>query len=291
MKKKIESLKQNFDLKSALKLLDEIIELGEESLLNLFLDEFNDLLLKGDAIYLINRHVNFYLNKEDYTSALRVLNDYQNGPFINLTTEDYMSELHQEIIKLMTPKKVKYYSSEDIENDLLSSNEDKILSVINYLNDQNIRSYLDMIGLCLKSDKMLYRYKILILFILVEQQVTLPIGVRDDEGNIFTFIPSENKLPFVKDDYLECVDYLHFSNESPSVIKMAIEILNIAQVRIYPKSFIEDKYLVSSYGELFLYLAKEYLMEEVDFQKLIEVIELTEDEAVNYLNKVREILL
>lgn len=291
MKNKIELLRRNFDLKNALKLLDEIINLGDENFLNEFLYEFSDLLMKGDAIYLINSHVSYYLNKEDFQTALKVLNDYQNGPFINLTTEEFMEDLHQEILKLMSPKKNKYLSPKDIERDLLSSNEDKILHVINFLNDQNIRSYLDLIGTCLKSDKLLYKYKILILFILVEQQITLPIGVKDDEGNVFTFIPSQNKLPFLEENYLECVDYLHFSNESPSVIKMAIEILNIVQVRMYPKSLIEDSKLIPSYGEILIFLAKEYLMEDVNLQKLIETIEFLEEDTVNLLNKIREILL
>ena len=110
MKNKIELLRQNFDLKNALKLLDEIINLGDENFLNEFLYEFSDLLMKGDAIYLINSHVSYYLNKEDFQTALKVLNDYQNGPFINLTTEEFMEDLHQEILKLMSPKKNKYFS-------------------------------------------------------------------------------------------------------------------------------------------------------------------------------------
>ena len=140
-------------------------------------------------------------------------------------------------------------------------------------------------------DKLLYKYKILILFILVEQQVTLPIGVKNDEGEVFTFIPSASKLPFVEENYLECVDYLHFANESPSVVKMAIEILNIVQVRIYPKSLINDDKLIPSYGEILLFLAKEYLMEDVNLQKLIDDIEFSEEETQKILNKIREILL
>ena len=72
---------------------------------------------------------------------------------------------------------------------------------------------------------------------------------------------------------------------------MAIEILNIVQVRMYPKSLIEDSKLIPSYGEIFIFLAKEYLMEDVNLQKLIETIEFLEEDTVNLLNKIREILL
>ena len=72
---------------------------------------------------------------------------------------------------------------------------------------------------------------------------------------------------------------------------MAIEILNIVQVRMYPKSLIEDDKLIPSYGEILIFLAKEYLMEDVNLQKLIETIEFLEEDTVNLLNKIREILL
>lgn len=289
IRNKIDILEKTDNIKNLFLAMELIVELGDEELLNVFLEKYEGRLYPFDPIKFIGTHVDFYVQKEDFVKSLDVLSFYQEAPFINLTTDDFMKELKEEIIKLMKPSKNKY----DIlmaEKDLYSDNEDCLMRAISFLSKMNARDYLSLFEEALKSD-ILYRYKILLQFILIEQSVNKELLVRQDKEKCFTFNPSKTVLPFDRQDYKLLVKYLNSLNESPSVIKTALELLNTIEVRLFPNSILNEEIAKENLGEIFIYLAKDYLMENPSMDNLVFNTGLKEEELNKIISSINNELI
>ena len=223
------------DLFLAMKLVSNTFD---EDLLSDFIKKYKDKIYKKDPILFIGHHVNFYVLQEKYIEALQVLKCYQNEPFINLTTDDFMNDLEKEIKKLMTPTKQHKYSLLDAEQDIYSQNEDKLSKAISFLSQYNVRNCLPFFKDALISS-ISYYSKILLQFILIEQSVNDVFKVSNGEKE-FEFNPSQTLLPFDRENYKNVSNYIKNQNESPSVINTAIEILNTLEVKMFPSSITNE---------------------------------------------------
>lgn len=289
IRKKIAMLEKSNDSKNLFLAMELIVELGDEELLKDFIEKYKNQLYRFDPIKFIGTHVDFYMQKEDFFNALDILSFYQNEPFINLTTDDFMKELKEEIIKLMKPNKNKY-DILNAEKDLYSENEECLLRAISYLSKCNARENLLLFENALKSN-ILYRYKILLQFIVIEQAIDQEFIVKQDDENCFTFNPSKTLLPFDRQEYKLLVKYLNSLNESPSIIKTALELLNTIEVRIFPKSILQEDITRENIGEIFIYLAKDYLMEKPNIEDLVFNTGLSEEELNKIIASINEKLM
>ena len=284
IKNKIAELEKSDDIRDLFLAMKLVSNTFDEDLLSDFIKKYKDKIYKKDPILFIGHHVNFYVLQEKYIEALQVLKCYQNEPFINLTTDDFMNDLEKEIKKLMTPTKQHKYSLLDAEQDIYSQNEDKLSKAISFLSQYNVRNCLPFFKDALISS-ISYYSKILLQFILIEQSVNDVFKVSNGE-NEFEFNPSQTLLPFDRENYKNVSNYIKNQNESPSVINTAIEILNTLEVKMFPSSITNECEEYENIGEILIFVAKKYLLENPSFSKLVYDTQMTEIDLNKIINNI-----
>lgn len=284
IKNKIIELEKSDDIKDLFLAMKLISSTFDEELLSDFIKKYKDKIYKKDPILFIGHHVNFYVLQEKYIEALQVLKCYQNEPFINLTTDDFMNDLEKEIKKLMTPTKQHKYSLLEAEQDIYSQNEDKLSKAISFLSQYNVRNCLPFFKDALISS-ISYYSKILLQFILIEQSVNDIFKVTDGD-KMFEFNPSQTLLPFDRENYKNVSNYIKNQNENPSVINTAVELLNTLEVKMFPSSIINECDEYENIAEILIFVAKKYLLENPSFSQLVYNTQMTEIE----LNKIINII-
>lgn len=284
IKNKIIELEKSDDIKDLFLAMKLISSTFDENLLSDFIKKYKDKIYKKDPVLFIGHHVNFYVLQEKYIEALQVLKCYQNEPFINLTTDDFMNDLEKEIKKLMTPTKQHKYSLLDAEQDIYSQNEDKLSKAISFLSQYNVRNCLPFFKDALISS-ISYYSKILLQFILIEQSVNDVFKVSNGEKE-FEFNPSQTLLPFDRENYKNVSNYIKNQNESPSVINTAIEILNTLEVKMFPSSITNECEEYENIGEILIFVAKKYLLENPSFSKLVYDTQMTEIDLNKIINNI-----
>lgn len=284
IKNKIAELEKSDDIRDLFLAMKLVSHTFDEDLLSDFIKKYKDKIYKKDPILFIGYHVNFYVLQEKYIEALQVLKCYQNEPFINLTTDDFMNDLEKEIKKLMTPTKQHKYSLLDAEQDIYSQNEDKLSKAISFLSQYNVRNCLPFFKDALISS-ISYYSKILLQFILIEQSVNDVFKVSNEEKE-FEFNPSQTLLPFDRENYKNVSNYIKNQNESPSVINTAIEILNTLEVKMFPSSITNECEEYENIGEILIFVAKKYLLENPSFSKLVYDTQMTEIDLNKIINNI-----
>lgn len=284
IKNKIAELEKSDDIRDLFLAMKLVSNTFDEDLLSDFIKKYKDKIYKKDPILFIGYHVNFYVLQEKYIEALQVLKCYQNEPFINLTTDDFMNDLEKEIKKLMTPTKQHKYSLLDAEQDIYSQNEDKLSKAISFLSQYNVRNCLPFFKDALISS-ISYYSKILLQFILIEQSVNDVFKVSNGEKE-FEFNPSQTLLPFDRENYKNVSNYIKNQNESPSVINTAIEILNTLEVKMFPSSVTNECEEYENIGEILIFVAKKYLLENPSFSKLVYDTQMTEIDLNKIINNI-----
>lgn len=284
IKNKIAELEKSDDIRDLFLAMKLVSNTFDEDLLSDFIKKYKNKIYKKDPILFIGYHVNFYVLQEKYIEALQVLKCYQNEPFINLTTDDFMNDLEKEIKKLMTPTKQHKYSLLDAEQDIYSQNEDKLSKAISFLSQYNVRNCLPFFKDALISS-ISYYSKILLQFILIEQSVNDVFKVSNEEKE-FEFNPSQTLLPFDRENYKNVSNYIKNQNESPSVINTAIEILNTLEVKMFPSSITNECEEYENIGEILIFVAKKYLLENPSFSKLVYDTQMTEIDLNKIINNI-----
>lgn len=284
IKNKIAELEKSDDIRDLFLAMKLVSNTFDEDLLSDFIKKYKDKIYKKDPILFIGYHVNFYVLQEKYIEALQVLKCYQNKPFINLTTDDFMNDLEKEIKKLMIPTKQHKYSLLDAEQDIYSQNEDKLSKAISFLSQYNVRNCLPFFKDALISS-ISYYSKILLQFILIEQSVNDVFKVSNGEKE-FEFNPSQTLLPFDRENYKNVSNYIKNQNESPSVINTAIEILNTLEVKMFPSSITNECEEYENIGEILIFVAKKYLLENPSFSKLVYDTQMTEIDLNKIINNI-----
>ena len=252
--KEYEELNIKGDIKSKIRMIDILYALGDDLKVEEFFDENLDFLLENEPILTIEKHVHYYIFKTRFDLARNTLNRYKNMNFISMEVEDFFIDLEELIDLLSKPKPVKQLDDETIFNDFTSGNADKISSCYQSLNKANVRQFLSVIQDIFLED-IQYQYKVLLLFTLLEQRVEKDFKVIKDDGSEFMFNAKDFILPFEKEKFLKTLKYINESNDSPSVIHLAKEIIKMTDVRRFPDSILdlyEDPLVIA---EIVLYIA------------------------------------
>ncbi len=276
----------NKDSEKRFSILNTIVSSGNEDELKFFIENNQDLL-KVDPILFISQHVMFYALKEEPSNVLSVIDYYKNAPYISMEVEDFLNELKEKFVKEYN-KKDKKFNEEDVKPYLLSKNESKILRALNYLSKANIRSYLPLVKEFLLLEDIAYKYKTLVLFILVEQKVDEVINIYR-AGEILKINPINLKLPFEEDVYLEAKDYFDKTCD-PSLFDVSLEVLNTVHIRTFPNSILEE-YNPELIVDLCIDLVRKMILNKPYDNKTKEKYHLDDDEMVEILTKIQGIIL
>lgn len=276
----------NKDSEKRFSILNTIVSSGNEDELKFFIENNQDLL-KVDPILFISQHVMFYALKEEPSNVLSVIDYYKNAPYISMEVEDFLNELKEKFVKEYD-KKDKKFNEEYVKPYLLSKNESKILRALNYLSKANIRSYLPLVKEFLLLEDIAYKYKTLVLFILVEQKVDEVINIYRT-GEILKINPINLKLPFEEDVYLEAKDYFDKTCD-PSLFDVSLEVLNTVHIRTFPNSILEE-YDPELIVDLCIDLVRKMILNKPYDNKTKEKYHLDDDEMVKILTKIQGIIL
>lgn len=233
--------------------MNELIKKQNDEEFEFFIEKYKDELIKEDPIIFISNHVSYYAFKEDVDKVLEVITYYKNAPYISMKVEDLLNDLKKEIEKNFHHKPIK---DEEVINALLSGNEELIAFALNYLSKANIRNFIKPVNEFLLQD-IPYKYKTLVLFMLVEQKYEKEVFFIKNGVN-YTIIPSYLDLPFDNLEYQETKKLIEEENIDPQIKKYAIEIMNICQIKEFPDSYLTyDNCLYMR--DIFIDMANTYL--------------------------------
>ncbi len=284
--KKYKDLLLKKDDSSLFELLDVIIMMLDEDKLHDFIDNNAEHLLKVQPVLLIGKHVSFYLAKDDANQALEVLKEYQEAPFISLTVDDFMNELEEEIKKNYFSIKKDDYTRESLIKDLYSQNVDCVSQALKYLSSINIRNYLDVVSEYLISNEK-YDYKVLLEYILIDQKIDSNFKVKISDKETLVINPIKLAYPLDRKAYLDCVDYIQRASVSPSIISLAIDILNTVEIKFFPHSLF-DFYSSEIIGEIVFYLTQLEFDEKQSLKQLLINTALDEDDVNTMIKIIKE---
>lgn len=239
--------------------MEELVNKQDEEEFLFFINNYQDELLKEDPVSFISFHVDFYALKDDITKTLEVVNYYKNAPYISMEVEDMLNELKNKLERYRDSqnKGQKSKSNDELEKELFSNNENAIASALTYLSKQNIRMYIPLLKKILISSDVVYKYKTLVLFMLVEQKIDEEIDVYKD-GLIYTITPSLLELPFDTYEYQLCKEEIEKTSFDNSIKNIAVELLNTVQIKEYPSSFVEMDN-INLMKDIFIQMAISYL--------------------------------
>ncbi len=219
----------------------------KEEEFNFFVLQNEEELIKEDPILFIGLKVDFYLQREEIEKGLGVVLNYKNGKYISMEVEDFLNELKEEIIKDSSHKSSKL-SDEELNEYLLSNNDQKIVNAIRDLSNKNIRKYISLVEkfLCENQNEKMHR---LMLILLVEQQVNKEFVFK--LNNVERKInPSLLKLPFETNEYNLLSTYISSLNKDPSIINRKKEIYSYILVQAYP----DNPFLNFKIDEIYKYI-------------------------------------
>ena len=239
--------------------MEELVNKQDEEEFLFFINNYQEELLKEDPVSFISFHVDFYALKDDINKTLEVVNYYKNAPYISMEVEDMLNELKNKLERYRDSqnKGQKSKSNDELERELFSNNENAIASALTYLSKQNIRMYIPLLKKFLISSDVVYKYKTLVLFILVEQKIDEEIDVYKD-GLIYTITPSLLELPFDTYEYQLCKEEIEKTSFDNSIKNIAVELLNTVQIKEYPSSFV-DMDNIQLMKDIFIQMAISYL--------------------------------
>ncbi|MDY6142344.1 MAG: hypothetical protein SPI52_06485 [Bacilli bacterium] len=239
--------------------MEELVNKQDEEEFLFFINNYQEELLKEDPVSFISFHVDFYALKDDINKTLEVVNYYKNAPYISMEVEDMLNELKNKLehYRDSQNKGQKSKSNDELEKELFSNNENAIASALTYLSKQNIRMYIPLLKKFLISSDVVYKYKTLVLFMLVEQKIDEEIDVYKD-GLIYTITPSLLELPFDTYEYQLCKEEIEKTSFDNSIKNIAVELLNTAQIKEYPSSFV-DMDNIQLMKDIFIQMAISYL--------------------------------
>lgn len=284
-----QELKNKEDVNSKFELLDVITNLQKDDFLDEFILKNRDSLLLADPVLLIGKHVHYFLCVDKFNEAKEVLNSYKEMSFISMEVEDFMKELEMAIEKFSKPRKHKDITEENLYEDLLSNNEDAIVSAMHVLMNSNVRQYVSLFKKIFLSE-LLYKYKILLLFILVEQKVDFEYVIKRDDGSEFSFNPKDNLLPFDKDAFKMVEKYFDSLNEAPSSINLAKEMLKMIEIKSYPESILASTYDPYTVAEVILFIVKTAIEEDISLDNLTASSGLSLEECDELLQKINTLI-
>ena len=239
--------------------MEELVNKQDEEEFLFFINNYQEELLKEDPVSFISFHVDFYALKDDINKTLEVVNYYKNAPYISMEVEDMLNELKNKLERYRDSqnKGQKSKSNDELERELFSNNENAIASALTYLSKQNIRMYIPLLKKFLISSDVVYKYKTLVLFMLVEQKIDEEIDVYKD-GLIYTITPSLLELPFDTYEYQLCKEEIEKTSFDNSIKNIAVELLNTVQIKEYPSSFV-DMDNIQLMKDIFIQMAISYL--------------------------------
>lgn len=182
--------------------------------------------------------INKHLNNKEVDEALKLIEKELEAPYLP-------KEFNNELIRLYNEnRKVESFKLDDDNlEDYLYSTKEKQLIAVDYLNNKNLRDYLDICNKYLCSEGFI-NAKVLLVDSLIRQEIGEEINMTNN-GLEYSFIP-KYLLPIEESDgYLSGKKYLEdIYLKEPSKLKMGIDLLYKELILNLPVNLIDEEGLI-----------------------------------------------
>ena len=182
--------------------------------------------------------INKLLNEKEEDKALKLIERELEAPYLPKDFNDELIRLYEE-----NRKTEAFKLDDDNLEDYLYSTYEKQLIAVDYLNNKNLRDYIDICNKYLCSDGFI-NAKVLLIDSLIRQEIGEEIKMSNN-GLEYNFIP-KYLLPVEESDgYLSGKKYLEdIYLKEPSKLKMSMDLLYKELLLNLPINYIEEEGLI-----------------------------------------------
>ena len=182
--------------------------------------------------------INKHLNNKEVDEALKIIERELEVPYLPKEFNDELIRLYNE-----NRKAESFKLDDDNLEDYLSSTKEKQLIAVDYLNNKNLRDYIDICNKYLCSDGFI-NAKVLLVDSLIRQEIGEDIKMTNN-GLEYNFIP-KYLLPIEESDgYLSGKKYLEdIYLKEPSKLKMGMDLLYKELIMNLPINLIDEEGII-----------------------------------------------
>lgn len=255
---KINELIESENYQEALKLLLQLEGYYLEKIQCLFeLEKYDELLsfyesiknsLEDDYYEIFGYVINSLINKEEFDSALDLLNEELSMPYIPQNYEHIINDLYDDVVALkqvhLTKNNAyKLYDENNVKEILQHDNDYfNLFEIVNDLHRYNIRNLVESIQIFLKRNVSSI-LKSMVLEEYLNQEISQTLIV--EKNNLeFEYLASSNTYVENDENYQKTIDILvDRLDKTPSFLEMALSIIYSYAYIIYPLTIDEDEIL------------------------------------------------
>lgn len=236
-----------------------------------------------------------YIDKKDYKSALVLINEELNVPYVPIEIENELSKFSKQITNNL---------QEELKNNSYTWNLSKVVEVLSQKNDQelhlvafealrnlNIRQILNEIKDYLKDKDIKNEYKSFLMFILIEQSIDEDFIVyKDCEQKKIIFNPLSFDMKTAKNYLLNIelqIEKLIY-HQNPGLFTICKHIANAYFYNIFPE-FNSDQIHINDVIVFIIMLAKKSLEGNLNNQIDVE-IDYNYDNVLYLIEKYQNII-
>lgn len=290
-----EALKELLTLEgNYLKKTQCLYEMDKHNELVSFFEGISDKI-ENDYFEILGYYILSLLELEEFDKAISLLNEELSMPYIQEPYDSVLNQLYDDVVT----RKALYLSQSGLDrphlhehdvHDVLLHGDDffQQLSVINNLDQFNIRNILEDLESFLENSKKSSILKTFVLETLIKQQISNVVVVVKN-GYEYEYLPLANQLVFENHNYLATRNILedHLA-KNPSFLEMAIDVLDTLVYIIYPEVIDEDE--TRLYAAAIEYYVYSLNMEDVeeDFYQIYEFDEKLIEQEVDNIAKLLE---
>lgn len=208
--------------------------------------------LEKDYYEVLGYVINTLIIKEDFDTALDLLNEELSMPYIPQNYEEIINNLYDDVISLKQlylneNNHYLIYSEDNVKEILESDNNYHNLSdIVVNLDKYNLRNLVKSIELFLKRD-VSNVLKSIVLEEFLKQEITQSVIVIKDSLE-FEYLPASNTYVEDNENYQKLIDLLiKHLDKTPSFLEMALAIVNKYVYIIYPLTIDDDEVYLLSY--------------------------------------------
>ena len=183
------------------------------------------------------------IEKGEIERALFYIDEELSMPYIPMDVEEKLLELQRDCKASKTREKLELSEEEIYANLNEKASSLKQLMTANYLNNLNIRDYLELVNDFLKGNGETTA-KLLLVNTLMEQDITEEMTINKD-GLEISFIPRYIEPIEISDGYESALQFFEENlKQNPSVLEMATESLGNECFKYLPLSYDSEEGII-----------------------------------------------
>lgn len=185
--------------------------------------------LLGDVVKLFQ--------EKNFEKASQLINEELSMPYVPAEAQQILEQYQEECRPWLS--RTRHVSDEELEEWCANGTETQKERAVTALLSLNLRQYLPEVGKLLMADNLLDEFKGELIEALIEQKVDKTLRIREADGRVVEFNPSEI-VPADQDPVIQQTKQLldqWLSVDNPSLANFCDELLKQETLEMRPKDF------------------------------------------------------